>query len=271
MQCGYPPFAGDDDAEVFESVRTGDFDFPSPEWDEISDAAKDFVTGLLQKDPEERMTAAEALKHRWFKEQLEGGTLHSKSSHVISAHSRRMVANFSEYLAKKRLKKVTLNFIANDLTEAEAEPLLEIFQKITKSDQEIITLEELDNAIEQGDFPPKVKEDLMSLRDNVVKSGAETVNWKEFVVQFMDENIAKREDNIQKVLRRFSKGSKTHLAIEDVAHIFSENEAKEIFDYLDSDGDGKISIEDFQKAVEQSLDEPDEEEGFNDDSDDEFG
>jgi serine/threonine protein kinase len=40
--------------EVFESVKTGEFDFPSPEWDEISDAAKDFVTSLLQKDPEDR-------------------------------------------------------------------------------------------------------------------------------------------------------------------------------------------------------------------------
>lgn len=251
-------------------MRTGDFDFPSPEWDEISEAAKEFVTGLLKKDPEERMTAAEALKHRWFKEQLEEGTVHSRSNHVISAHSRRMVANFSEYLAKKRLKKVTLNFIANDLSEAEAEPLLKIFQKISKGEQDVVTLEELDHAIEEGDFPANVKEDMMNLRDNVVKSGTERVNWKDFVVQFMDKNIAKREDNIQKVLRRFSKGGKTQLALEDVAHIFTENEAREIFDYLDSDGDGKISVEDFQKAVEQSLDQPDEDEGL-DDSDDEFG
>lgn len=77
-------------------------------------------------------------------------TIHVKSGHVISAHSRRMVANFSEYLAKKRLKKVALNFIANDLTEAEAEPLLAIFQNITKSDKDVITMAELDAAIEEG-------------------------------------------------------------------------------------------------------------------------
>jgi len=100
------------------------------------------------------MSAEEALKHHWFKEQLDEDTIHVRSNHVISAHSRRMVANFSEYLAKKRLKKVALNFIANDLTEAEAEPLLEIFQKITKRnterDKEIITLAELDAAIDEG-------------------------------------------------------------------------------------------------------------------------
>ena len=96
------------------------------------------------------MTAEQALKHRWFKEQLDEDTIHVRSNHVISAHSRRMVANFSEYLAKKRLRKVALNFIANDLTEAEAEPMLEIFQKITKSEKDVITLAELDAAIDEG-------------------------------------------------------------------------------------------------------------------------
>ena len=96
------------------------------------------------------MTAAEALKHRWFGEQLGEGALQVKSNHVISAHSRRMVANFSEYLAKQRLKKVALNFIASDLTESEAEPVLEIFQQITKSEKDVISLKELDDAIHEG-------------------------------------------------------------------------------------------------------------------------
>jgi len=85
----------------------------------------------------------------------------------------------------------------------------------------------------------------------------------------MDKNIAKREENIQKVLRRFSKGSKSHLAIDDVKHIFNEHEAEEIFEYLDTDGDGRISMEDFQLAMEQSLNDPDDDDGL-DSSDDEF-
>ena len=54
LLCGYPPFYGDSDTEIFDSVRTGKFDFPSPEWDDISQTAKEFVQYLLRKDPKTR-------------------------------------------------------------------------------------------------------------------------------------------------------------------------------------------------------------------------
>ena len=50
LLCGYPPFYGDSDTQIFESVKIGKFDFPSPEWDDISQSAKDFVMDLLQKE-----------------------------------------------------------------------------------------------------------------------------------------------------------------------------------------------------------------------------
>lgn len=47
-------------------VRHGYFDFPSPEWDNISTQAKDFITQLLQKDPAARMSATQSINHSWF-------------------------------------------------------------------------------------------------------------------------------------------------------------------------------------------------------------
>jgi calcium-dependent protein kinase len=54
LLCGYPPFYGDSDTQIFESVRVGRFDFPSPEWDDVSEEAKDFVSLMLEKDPRNR-------------------------------------------------------------------------------------------------------------------------------------------------------------------------------------------------------------------------
>jgi len=65
LLCGFPPFYGESDAEMFELIKEASFDFPSPYWDKISDSAKDLVKGLLQKNPEKRLDTQAALKHPW--------------------------------------------------------------------------------------------------------------------------------------------------------------------------------------------------------------
>lgn len=60
MLCGYPPFYGEDDREIIEEVRKGEFDFEGEEWDDVSKEAKDLISHLINK-PEVRLTAEEAL------------------------------------------------------------------------------------------------------------------------------------------------------------------------------------------------------------------
>ena len=50
-------------------VQRGKFDFDGEEWDDISKEAKDLIKKLICK-PEKRLTAQEALEHKWFKRQL---------------------------------------------------------------------------------------------------------------------------------------------------------------------------------------------------------
>lgn len=40
LLCGYPPFFGNNDAEIFKAVQRVDYRFLSPEWDDVSDEAK---------------------------------------------------------------------------------------------------------------------------------------------------------------------------------------------------------------------------------------
>lgn len=44
-------------------------DLLEPEWDEVSDEAKDLVRKLLTFDPAKRISAADALQHPWIKKQ----------------------------------------------------------------------------------------------------------------------------------------------------------------------------------------------------------
>ncbi|KAL6078330.1 Myosin light chain kinase [Balamuthia mandrillaris] len=67
LLCGFPPFYSESVPEVFEQIMKAEYDYPEEYWDEISDEAKDFINKLLVVDVEKRMTAKDALNHKWLK------------------------------------------------------------------------------------------------------------------------------------------------------------------------------------------------------------
>merc|ERR1712087_59933 len=67
LLCGFPPFfdANNNMKNLYHLIKKGQYSFPSPFWDDISQDAKDLIKTLLVKDPKERLTAEEVLKHSW--------------------------------------------------------------------------------------------------------------------------------------------------------------------------------------------------------------
>lgn len=66
MLCGYQPFTGETNPELFEAIKAGVFTFPSPDWDNVSNSAKDLIRNCLILDPKERFTAKDMLVHPWI-------------------------------------------------------------------------------------------------------------------------------------------------------------------------------------------------------------
>ena len=66
---GYSPF-GDgmmmDERQLFRNIQAGVYEFHDEYWSPVSDSAKDFISKLLQVDPNERLTATQALQHEWL-------------------------------------------------------------------------------------------------------------------------------------------------------------------------------------------------------------
>merc|ERR1712063_102391 len=66
LLCGFVPFYGEDEDEVYDRIEDGDYSFPSPYWDKISSEAKDFVSGCFHLDRNQRLTIQGALNHPWM-------------------------------------------------------------------------------------------------------------------------------------------------------------------------------------------------------------
>ncbi|KAE8611848.1 hypothetical protein XENTR_v10012618 [Xenopus tropicalis] len=74
LLSGNPPFYDELEEEDYEShdknlfrkILHGDYEFDSPYWDDISPAAKDLVTRLMEVEQDQRVTAADAISHEWI-------------------------------------------------------------------------------------------------------------------------------------------------------------------------------------------------------------
>ncbi|CAJ1948645.1 unnamed protein product [Cylindrotheca closterium] len=252
LLCGYPPFYGDSDAEIFDSVRTGKFDFPSPEWDNISSTAKEFVRYLLQKDPRERPTALQAMNHRWI--QMHASVDEKVDEKPSLLRNTDRGTTFRKFLAMQKLKKAALLAIASSLTQAEVGSLGDIFCRIDQSGDGVITLTELDDAISRGSFPQEIQADISTLKEELRLSDTDTFSWKAFLAATMDKSLVIREDKVKFAFDHFKHSDTDYLILEDFVAMFkSEAQAKEIFVFLDNDCDGKVSFEDFRNAMEENI------------------
>ncbi|VDN17030.1 unnamed protein product [Gongylonema pulchrum] len=70
LLCGFPPFFSANGLPMSPGmknrIRSGKYAFPSPEWDRVSEAAKDLIRKLLRTDPSERYTIEETMNHKWI-------------------------------------------------------------------------------------------------------------------------------------------------------------------------------------------------------------
>jgi len=66
LLSGIPPFNGGTDAEIMSAIKKGKFNFNHKSFQNVSESAKDFITKLLNMDVSKRLTAQQALQHKWI-------------------------------------------------------------------------------------------------------------------------------------------------------------------------------------------------------------
>jgi len=69
MLCGHYPFQDEVQSNLWLKITHARYDFNHRAWAKISVEAKDLITKLLVLDPQQRLTAAQALEHPWLVDQ----------------------------------------------------------------------------------------------------------------------------------------------------------------------------------------------------------
>ncbi|XP_061586563.1 calcium/calmodulin-dependent protein kinase (CaM kinase) II beta 1 isoform X16 [Cololabis saira] len=119
LLVGYPPFWDEDQHKLYQQIKAGAYDFPSPEWDTVTPEAKNLINQMLTINPAKRITAQEALKHPWVCQ---------RSTVASMMHRQETVECLKKFNARRKLKGAILttmlvsrNFSAKTLLNKKAD------------------------------------------------------------------------------------------------------------------------------------------------------
>ncbi|XP_057198472.1 calcium/calmodulin-dependent protein kinase type II subunit gamma isoform X23 [Triplophysa rosa] len=95
LLVGYPPFWDEDQHKLYQQIKAGAYDFPSPEWDTVTPEAKNLINQMLTINPAKRITSDQALKHPWVCQ---------RSTVASMMHRQETVECLRKFNARRKLK-----------------------------------------------------------------------------------------------------------------------------------------------------------------------
>ncbi|XP_023837983.1 calcium/calmodulin-dependent protein kinase type II delta 1 chain isoform X9 [Salvelinus sp. IW2-2015] len=170
LLVGYPPFWDEDQHRLYQQIKAGAYDFPSPEWDTVTPEAKDLINKMLTINPVKRVTATDALKHPWICQ---------RSTVASMMHRQETVECLRKFNARRKLKGAILttmlatrNFSAKSLLNKKAdgvkEPQTTVIHNPTEGNK-VESSESANTTMEDEDVKAR-KQEIIKVTEQLIEA-----------------------------------------------------------------------------------------------------
>jgi calcium-dependent protein kinase len=214
LLSGSAPFYGGFEDEVLEKIRLGNYKTTGSRWTGISSRGIDFIKSLLVVDPKLRLTASQALLHPWIA---------GLGTHKDVEVPKLVLEKIRAFAELNHLRRAALSMLAYTLTSEQLSELHEVFLAIDVDRAGTIGLSEL--------------------------------------IDVMKSKLDLSEAEIRKIFATLDRSHQgeieytTFLAASMVNHMrIKDGLIQHVFDQLDHDRDGFISLQDLQFALGPTID-----------------
>eukprot|EP00825_Cyclidium_porcatum_P045113 TRINITY_DN6771_c0_g1_i3.p1 TRINITY_DN6771_c0_g1~~TRINITY_DN6771_c0_g1_i3.p1 ORF type:complete len:455 (+),score=106.20 TRINITY_DN6771_c0_g1_i3:263-1627(+) len=235
LLCGYPPFWGKTDQEIYDKVKQEE------DWEMISEDAKALIVKMLTYNPVDRISATEAYAHPWIQTNV-----------WVEPLDEKMMKKLVSFSSKNKIRAAILQLISTQiLTQNDKNNLIKQFQVLDKNGDGYLTKEELIVGYE------KVLNDRFKAQNIIEKVFSDLdqdqsgkVDFTEFITACINKEKQLSKDKIEKAFRLIdidNNGQITKQEIEQMMGGLPINTAT--WDLLlkecDKNNDGMVSLQEF--------------------------
>ncbi len=257
LLCGYPPFPGNNDKEVYNLITQIKYDFDKETWKNTSKYAKDLIKKMLTP-AKNRYNAKQVLACKWLEVKLK------------DVNSEKIFLDYkyiNKYKTYNKFKQIILSFIASRLSLEESKQLTNIFWKIDEDKKGFISFEDfrkyIVNEYDIDDLVENEEELRMGFQGMDTDSN-NRVEYTEFLAANLDKSIFLKQEKLKEAFTAFDINDTGAIKKEDIIRLLKlkdvpdkNNIVNAIIEENDFDKDGKINFKDFMSAMQKNEDEND--------------
>lgn len=244
MMTGRPPFKGRTNKEIFTNVIRDTLQFPDDI--ELSDGFKDFVKQALIKNPHKRISLEDAIRHPWVQ---------GKDAKEI-AINKEVVRYLRQFNYQSKLKKAITQCLARNMSEEPEKEVRRHFARLDKDGDEKLDEDELKLLLlDMGFAPSKAKGESMKIMEQADTNKNGTIEFDEFKAIWHRKLLSQHDQYIHRVFAVFDDNGDGEIDANELQEVLGEDFGKivEMIQEVDIDKNGKISFEEFQKAMQEDM------------------
>ena len=255
-----PPFGGRDDYEIMENVKTGEYDLSSSPFDLLSKEAIDLIKKTLTMDPEQRITAEEALNHPWFKKY--------KSKEIFNkvkdkSTIKDLINNLKKYKRTSLIQETALAYLVRHFPHIkDVVNACKLFNQIDHDEDGKITKDELFEGINALYKSKTLKEDIDEIFKNLDMDNDGYIGYEEFVRGAVNKEYFIKPNVLKFAFRYFDKDDSGEITFKEIEELFYEsipdkNQVHEVLSAIikevDLNNDQKISFDEFSNVMKAMI------------------
>jgi len=211
----------------------------SPRFQALSEPAKDFITSVLQVDPDTRPTARNALNHPWLRNR-------KQAEDVVMDQS--ILGRMRTFARSTSFQRKVLSLMAWSLSLEEIECLRTLFLAIDTEMSGSIDVHEFKSVLADS-FPMQTAQESEAIFKGLDTDGDGRIHYSDFLAAVMPGNAKGRDDLLRRAFARFDRDGDGKVSRGELRSVLGKScTASEIEDLLREDvtGEGKLNYQQFQ-------------------------